>query len=385
MGLYYFADCGYGNADSSRRAALSGIHKSQYISRLLHDIGVQWTSVAVSFSCGQKGKKAMECRGEFGEQVIISPMLPYRTKMGQIIAKVYQRAWLCLFFLTRIQEDDVVVVYHALNKLIPLWVLRKVKKTSVILEVEEIYGAISPAMSSVKKKIERAVIQLADGYIFPNQSLFDYIDDKTKPFCVVEGNISLQKKVTAPPEDGQIHVVYAGILNHDKGAAIITKIAECLSEKYVVHVIGHGEPQEIERLSKDIDAYNAHCKNAASVIYDGEKKGDDFVAYLQRCHVGLCPQIVTENYNDASFPSKISTYLANGLRVVATDTRAIRESRLSELIEVAPYEPKAIAKAIEGIDFSAPLRADEVLSKVRAEQLKEMKTVFSAVREGSTG
>ena len=62
---------------------------------------------------------------------------------------------------------------------------------------------------------------------------------------------------------------------------------------------------------------------------------------------------MNEKYNDSSFPSKILTYLANGLRVISVDLKAIRTSQVGKLLYYSKSDsPKDLADAVMGIDYS---------------------------------
>lgn len=382
MAVYYVADCGYENQKNTRQSAISGINKAKYLASLLNSAGIKWNNICVSLSKkGNRGWRTIRSIGDFGENVIIGPALEYKSFIGERLAKVFQRLWIACFYVCNINSGDTIIEYHALYKLIPTFLLCKIKRITLILEVEEVFGVISPNMNSFKKKLELKVMQLADGYIFPNPTLYDYVNDKTKPYCVIEGNITLEKKVAEPISDGQIHVVYAGIINHDKGAKMIIDIASYLDSNYKFHIIGYGNDEDIKKLVENIKRYNSECTSSAKVVFDGLKTGLDYNLYLQKCHVGLCPQIVTTEYNDASFPSKISSYLSNGLRVVATSSNAIENSRLKDLIVTASYDPKSIAEAIKRIDYNKALPITETLLSLRQSQISDISALIHNTSE----
>lgn len=376
------ADCGYENKENIRQTSVSGTNKAKYLANLLNNTGIIWNSICVSISKkGNHGWKTIYSRGDYGENVIIGPAIKYKSSIGKMIAKVFQRLWLLYFYVSGINSGDTVIEYHALYKLIPTFILCKLKKVTLILELEEVFGVVSPDMDFLKKWFELKVIQLADGYIVPNPTLYDYVNDKTKPYCVIEGRITPEKQVAEPANDGKIHLIYAGIINPDKGAGMILDIARYLDSNYIIHIIGYGEKDDIDRLVKDIESYNNDCVSSAAVVYDGLKTGTDYNIYLQKCHIGLCPQIVKDDYNNASFPSKIASYLSNGLRVVATCSDAIENSRLRDLIVTAPYDPESIADAITKIDLHKALPINETLLSLKQKQERDINDLIRNVSE----
>lgn len=377
MSVYYITNCGYGDEHGCRAVTLSAVNKSIYISSLLSQLGITWTNVCAPLSQkGEIGFPTQHVEGNFGESVIVGPSLHYKSSIGLLLAKIFQRLWFTFFILFNVHKGDTVIAYHSLEKLFPLLVLKHIKRANLILEVEEIYGKIAHNMNKIKKEMETNILQMADAYIIPNPSLMTYIHNDTKRFCVIEGNIHSENRIANPPDDSRIHVVYSGIINQDKGAKMITDIAKYLTDGFLLHIIGFGSEEDVAALNDQISKHNLNL-TTAHVVYDGIKKGKDYIEYLQKCHIGLCPQVVDDDYNDASFPSKISSYLSNGLRVVATDTNAVRNSRLSRFIRTAPYDAKAIAETIKDVDVLSCYPIKEALDSLAEEQIHDLKRLIS--------
>ena len=51
---------------------------------------------------------------------------------------------------------------------------------------------------------------------------------------------------------------------------------------------------------------------------------------MQKCHIGLSTQIPEGEYNDTSFPSKVLTYMSNGLSVVSIKIPVLLNSAVGE-------------------------------------------------------
>ena len=127
--------------------------------------------------------------------------------------------------------------------------------------------------------------------------------------------------------------------------------AEWLPENYHVHIIGFGSNIETEHIKNTINKININSK--AKVTYDGLLAGEEYIQFLQKCQIGLSTQNPDADFNDTSFPSKILSYMANGLIVVTIRIPAVETSAIGK--DVYYYEmqkPKAIAETIMNISMN---------------------------------
>ena len=166
--------------------------------------------------------------------------------------------------------------------------------------------------------------------------------------------------------DKIIHCVYAGTFDPRKGgAAAAAAAAEFLPDDYHIHILGFGSDEEIRNMKDCIS--RVAKKSAAKVSYDGLLTGEDYIKFIQSCDIGLSTQNPDAAFNATSFPSKILSYLANGLRVVSIRIPAIEQSDVGDkLFYYDEQTPDQIAKAIRSIDMS-----QEYDSRRLIEQLSE--------------
>src|SRR5690606_27057474 len=154
----------------------------------------------------------------------------------------------------------------------------------------------------------------------------------------------IQPQLAVPPDDDKIHLLYAGIIDtHKAGAFNALRAAEYLSEKYVLHIIGFGA---VELLQKEIEKINSLKK--CRVVYDGLLNGDDYIKYCQQCHIGLSTQNVEGEYLESSFPSKILSYLGMGLNVISGEIACVKQSSVSDIVRYyAKNNPREISEVIK--------------------------------------
>ena len=175
--------------------------------------------------------------------------------------------------------------------------------------------------------------------------------------------------------DGKIHCVYAGTLDPRKGGAIASaESALFLNENYHIHILGFGNEKEKAEMLNTIDSISK--KSKAKITYDGLLSGEEYIKFIQSCDIGLSTQNPNAKFNDTSFPSKILSYMANGLRVVSVRIPVVEESGIGKCVYYYDEQtPENIAKAIKSIDFSEEYdsrKAIGVLDKAFICNLKTM-------------
>lgn len=277
--------------------------------------------------------------------------LPYTfgvsSKFGRILSILLIQIWLLWFLLFKCKKSETIVVYHSISLIPIIKFMQKIKHFNLILEIREIYSDVNLKFN---KKKELDYFNVANKYIFATQLLNKEINKDSKPYVIAPG---VYRDETIPQiekwNDGKIHLVYAGNFRKAKGGAEISvRIAEFLSSDYVIHLLGSGDEASMNEIYKLIDEQNR--SNGAKVIYEGEKRGDEFTYFLQKCDIGLSTQNPNGVFNASSFPSKILTYLANGLEVISADIPAVVYSPIGNYINYYhSYDPESIANAIKSI------------------------------------
>ena len=225
---------------------------------------------------------------------------------------------------------------------------KKIKRFKLILEVEEVYQDVVRVLP-LKKKAELSIISNAGAYIFSTELLKEKLNKQGKPDCIIYGTYKVEEKLSERFDDGKIHVVYAGTFDPRKGGGVAAETAKHLPDNYVVHICGFGNHKQIEDLQELAEQINKD-PTTAHISYEGLLKGKDYLRFIQSCHIGLSPQNPMASFNGTSFPSKIMSYLSNGLSVVSVRIEAIERSALGKSIYFYNNQsPEDIAKTIQQI------------------------------------
>lgn len=354
---YYFAN---GNPQS-RNGVLSAVNKMNYIIETVNSLGLDQTVVSTAMTknnCFYKG---------FEEEIYEGVKLKYFATFGRknlltkLADNLFCKIQLIGYMIKHLKKDDIILAYHSPYYCKILKFLKKAKGVKLVLEVEELYSDVS-GDSSLKKK-EIAVCKEADGFIFPTELLSDAVNIKEKPFVTIHGTYGVEAKKSESFNDSKIHVVYAGTLDPRKGGAVAAAAAESLPANYHVHILGFGTEKELAYMKECIE--KVAKKSVAKVSYDGLLSGDDYIKFIQSCDIGLSTQNPDAAFNATSFPSKILSYMANGLRVVSIKIPAIEGSAIGDYMYYYEKQaPEEIAKAIVSVDINDAYDGRKIISEL---------------------
>lgn len=371
--IYYIGYYSDPSGSSKRKTAPAADTKMDYIISSLKKVG--YDVEVLSFCVDDDRKSVFEKKSGYeikknGTRVVFFTNYTSKFRILRVIGRALSwikiRKYLCKKCLG---NESKVVIYHSLPLLKVIDLFDK-KKKRFILEMEEIYADVIGKTKLRKKEI--AAAHKANGYIFPTKMLNSEINNKNKPFVIIHGTYQVEmdrkcgiiNKNLQTDEDKIIHCVYAGTLDPRKGGAVAAAAAEFLPENYHVHILGFGSEQEIQNMKDRI--LNITSRAKAKVTYDGLLYGEDYIRFIQSCDIGLSTQNPDAAFNATSFPSKILSYMANGLRVVSIRIPAIEQSAVGDaLFYYDRQTPEEIAKAILAVNLTAdddPRKTISVLS-----------------------
>lgn len=373
MKIHYIAEYSGTNNNYVRKGSPAGFAKMSYFENVFNSIGVDYeiysTSQAVS---PPKQKKRRE-----GRIVYRSSFLTKNKYMF-----LFERFWAILqllIYLIKIPKNDIVFVYHERYYAPWIKVVHRLKRWKLIYEVEEIYGDVAGNLKMAAS--EHKYLSIADAYIFPTILLNQDVNTKGKPYLINHGTYEVAKEFPNDTSDDKIHCVYAGTFDQTKGGVTAAvAAAEFLDERYVLHVLGFGSEREKEQLLRFIEEVSkrTQCK----ITYDGLLKGEEYFKYIQSCNIGLSTQNPLGGFNETSFPSKVLSYMANGLRVVSARIKVLETSELNELLYYYDEStPQNIAATIRLINID-----DKYDSKKKILELdKDFKANFKRLIENLKG
>ena len=301
--------------------------------------------------------------------------------MGHLVKKID----MYYYMLKRIQKNDYVIIYHSLAFKYLIYFLKKIKKCKIILEVEEIYADVIGDFKLREK--EMSFFKFADAYIFPTKLLDNEVNIYKKPSVFIHGTYQLEidRKCNIFSDNfndkkkQKVHCVYAGTFDPKKGGALASILStKYLPSNYHIHILGFGSNEDKQSIIKNIDAVSKNTK--AEVSYDGLLSGEEYIRFIQSCDIGLSTQNPKEAFNMTSFPSKILSYMANGLQVVSANIPVVEYSDVGQSIYYYKEQtPKEIARAILSVNLDDFSDNREIISNLDIKFKKEIKKLIESI------
>lgn len=274
-----------------------------------------------------------------------------------------------------VKKDDIVVVYHSLANMKLVKYIKKNITDKIVYEVEEIYGDV---INDEKAKIkELKTFKNASSYIFSNDYLNSIINTKQLPYVTCYGTYEIPTLYKEAFNDNLIHCLYAGTLDRQKqGAAIAINTARYLPNNYIIHILGFGTSQDLSYTKNLIDEINKQ-HGVTKVIYEGVKLNEEYLKFIQKCQIGLSTQNMDASFNDTSFPSKILSYMSNGLEVVSANIGVVKNSKISQYIHFYEVQvEKEIANVILNINLNAKSNNVDVVKELDKEFKEDLKAML---------
>ena len=304
---------------------------------------------------------------------VVSPFFKGGNFFVRKVNALKRYIWIYKYLIKNFKKGDLLIVYHSLALIKFVKLLKRKLKCRVILQVCEIYGDVAENYRLVKKEMK--FFQIGDAYIFSSKELNKKINIKQKENIIVHGTYNVEQQCGQAFADNKIHVVYAGTFDPRKGGVAAAAAAGLyLDERYYVHILGFGTEEERKKIIDIIDENSLQTK--CTVKFEGLKQGGEYIRFLQSCDIGLSTQNPDAKFNDTSFPSKILSYMSNGLHVVSIRIPVVEASVVGNFIDYYDEQsPKIIAEAIRKVKLNDDYDGRKIIAELDKNfflQLKKM-------------
>ncbi len=347
--------------------------KIEYVADKLEQLGAQVR--LVSAASAKKGKLFRGGQHRLSDKRTLRYFSSFGIR-GALFRKlnvVWLRFQLLLYILFCVKKQDVLLVYHSLFYAPVLKAAQKYFGKKFILEIEDVFSSVTEGAKKFKA-YEWEFFKYADSYLCVNDILAKKLpSDKKK--IVSYGNYSVYPKF-AQPDAEYIRLVYAGVIESYRGAALMAVEAmRHLDARYRLDIMGFGSEAEVEKLKMLLQEMNRE-KGYECVRFLGMLQGEAYYTALQRCHIALSTHKYDEENMesaDHTFPSKLLVYLGNNLRIVAQEIDCLTTSAIRDAIAFYPIADSAsIAKTIEAIDLNANYSSTEFVEKLDADFVEKL-------------
>lgn len=370
LGYYDIVD----NKEENRNICLAATNKMAYIITALEKADYGVDVISSSATRNPQGYNGKTIKIGKKSTLTLFKTLPWGNKIRRVLSTLYSKNQLKKYINENIGENDTLMVYHSVAYAKMLCALKKKKKFKLVLEVEEIYADVNQREEDREK--EYKIFETADAYVFSTELLNEKINTRKKPYCVSYGTYQVEEERNCKFDDGKIHVIYAGTFDPRKGGLQATLSAvPFLNSNYHVHILTSCNKEERQWLINEVERLSQNCQ--CKLTYDGYLSGEQYIRFLQSCHIGLSTQTPQGEYNDTSFPSKVLTYLANGLRVVSIRIPVVEKAAISPMIHFySENNGEEIAKAIMSVDINKPYNSREKIRELDVKFTSEMKKML---------
>lgn len=374
--LGYYVD----SIDAGKRhCSPAAISKMDYLRDVLiyHGYPVEIISLAPS-RIPQHLKKEQRSLKDGGELVLFAS-LGYGNKIKNRLNEYFIKVQAIIHLIKKIKRNDTVIVYHSLALITIVNIIRRIKKCDFIYDVGEMYHTV------VMKKEERemAFLKTADAYIFSTEFLNRKLNESRKPYALMHGSYRVVPIAGSKLfDDNKIHCIYAGTFDIRKGVLLAIHSASFLDSRYHIHILGFGTDKETENVRKLISdiSLRTDCK----ISYEGVIHGEEYTRFLQSCQIGLSPQSPDAQFNEASFPSKVLSYLSNGLKVVSIRIPAIEQSNVGAFLFYYDRQtPEAFAMAIKEAARDMRSNGQVIVKKLDEEFKKKLDDLLCKIKPQS--
>jgi glycosyltransferase involved in cell wall biosynthesis len=369
-----FYDCGT-NAAESRSYWHSATNKMDYICQAVNSMGLDVLIVSPSRTTSRTAYRGKRLQLTEGTALKLFPTFPWGNRPQRAFSIAAGHILLFLYLVLNTRRNESVIVYHSLALMRSVRYAKKVRGFRMILEVEEIYQDVV-LVNSFTRRCEIATFRDADAFIFSTGLLNDRLNVESRPHIVIHGTYHAEPDRDLSFCDNRTHVVYAGIIDSKKGATVAASVAAHLDGDYHIHIVGFGDKSDVEHLQQVIAEVSS--ATGSGLTYDGLFTGNEFLDFLQKCDIGLSTQVPGAAFNQTSFPSKILTYMTNGLAVVSIRIRSVQESKMADdIFFYDGQDPQDIARAIRGVRDSVRVDTRALIEKLNADCVEELHALLA--------
>jgi hypothetical protein len=276
----------------NRFYSLAAINKMNYIISLLNENGYDVDIYSLSNSKESTFKFSREKKVEIGRNILyLTPTLGTSCKIGKALRIILSYCWLMMKILCNARTNDYILIYHTLEGIVPLSIVKRLKKLRYVLEVEEIYSEMPNSNGSNKKK-ELRFISRADKYIVVSHLLKDKLPPRDS--MIIYGNYKFVDDANSYiKKNNKINLLFSGSLDLTRGVFQAIESMYFLPENYVLNISGVGSKSSVYLVQKKIDELNTF-RNKVVCRYLGKLDDNDYRLLLSSSDLALNTQIEGE-------------------------------------------------------------------------------------------
>jgi len=321
--------------------SLASNNKIKYIHYLLNTNKINFTNISFGFTKTKGYSKSFK----YGNDMVYFPCVNFSNKNNyNIISILFTQIYLVFFIMKNVKQKDTIIMYHH-PWISPIFnLVKKIKKFTLLLEVEEICfkdTSKNKIKSFFYTIFEKNIIKLSDSFIVVNDFVKEYVENikldvNTENIIVCYGNYSLVNQFTnlgrsnKDKNDETVSILYSGSIDKVRGAFEVIELIKTLNDDgYTIYITGYGRDNDIKKFKYKIDELDLK-KN--KILFLGQLPEEEYLKLLNRVDICLSCQNDKEIFAKYSFPSKIINYLAFDKIVVTSNMESIKRSKVKDCV-----------------------------------------------------
>ena len=238
----------------------------------------------------------------------------------RIVIVIYLFAKIVKWRLTSKYKKKLIIfdILNISTSILSLFVSKilRIKTVSIVTDLPSLMYVLHDKESILDKlsiKLQNVLLSIADGYVFLTEAMNETLNQKAKPYCIIEGLsdiqlLSLNNNELVVRENGVFH--YSGGLYEKFGVkALIDAFMQINHKNIRLHLFGNG----------DLINYIQKCiKKDPRIVFFGYRQNSEVLKDQLDSLVLLNPRFTHEDYTKYSFPSKTMEYMASGIPLLTT-------------------------------------------------------------------
>ncbi len=272
------------------------------------------------------------------------------------------------------KTEDTFVICDCLNRANATGFVAgaKRKKIPVIMIVTDLPD--DQFKASTAKKYN-ALLEKADGYIFLTEQMNERVNQKGKPYIVLEGHadttlpeVKAERKYEA--QSGKKVIVYAGSIQRLYGIQnLVEGFLKANIQNTELQIFGDGDyREELERVAA----------THPTVKYMGVRPNSEVVETEQRAALLVNPRPAAPEYTKYSFPSKNMEYMASGTPILTTKLPGMPKEYYPYIYTIEEDTVEGVAEAIKKVFLESIEQREGKGKKARDFVLKNKSNVEQA-------
>ena len=180
---------------------------------------------------------------------------------------------------------------------------------SIVTDLPEFMSISGLYINAVNK-----IMALSDGYVFLTEALNEHVNQKNRPWLLMEGLMDASIEMTETGHREKT-IIYAGTMNERNGVKNLINafLAEDLKE-YELHFYGNGSfEEELKKI----------CNEHKNIYYHGSVPNNQLMGTMKSASLLINPRPVEQDFTKYSFPSKTMEYLSTGTYSSCTELPGI--------------------------------------------------------------